>query len=128
LVLSALGGAEASAPAEHLAAGARDLRDIFRASLVQSHRRWRARATGLVPAWNHRAKATVLVLLMLFGRVTERFSSDFTTYGIIGIASLVASLVPLTAAQRVANRANGQSFLDQGDSDVEHEDEGEEEE
>jgi len=65
---------------------------------------------------------------MLFGRVTERFSSDFTTYGIIGIASLVASLVPLTAAQRVANRANGQSFLDQGDSDVEHEDEGEEEE
>jgi hypothetical protein len=68
-----------------------------------------ARMTRVRPAWNPNSQANAYVLLVLAGRVTAQLSSDDLSGILIDLALSAASLVPLVAAQRVANLANRRS-------------------
>jgi hypothetical protein len=82
-----------------------------------------ARAVGISPRWKPGSQATLFVLLVLAGRTLGNLGSD----GQVIVVSLVInalSILPLVAAQRLANRANGQTLLEPeaGDEDEDEDD------
>jgi len=70
-----------------------------------------ARATGDSPRWNSQTQATMFVVMVIAARVLLRVSSDVAPL-IAGLALRAATVLPLFQAQRVANLANGRSFVD----------------
>jgi len=80
-----------------------------------------ARATGVSTRWSHSTQATSYVLLLLGLRVLGGFPSGSLSF-VFHIAALFAISLPLVAAQRVANRANGRTLLDEDDAEDDEED------
>jgi hypothetical protein len=83
-----------------------------------------ARATGVSTKWKHRSQATLYLMLALVGGFRGSFGSDVLPF-IASLALNAASILPLIAAQRVANLANGRPFLleDADDEDENSDDE-----
>jgi hypothetical protein len=107
---------------------ARGLFDIF-----FTHRLFKgidegARAAGLSPAWNPGSQATTYVVLVLVSRSMLRADTDEMTALAVGLALLTASVLPLVAAQRVANLANDRPELVDEDEDEDEDEDGDEDE
>jgi hypothetical protein len=70
-----------------------------------------ARATGVTPRWNAQSQATMYVVMVLVARVILRLSSETAALA-AGLALSAAAVLPLLAAQRVVNLANGRTLDD----------------
>lgn len=72
-----------------------------------------ARATGISPRWKHGSQATLYVLLAIVAHLLKSSGQTF----VVSFALNVLTLLPLTAAQRLANLANGHTLLVAEDDD-----------
>ncbi|HYQ03412.1 MAG TPA: hypothetical protein VER96_32280 [Polyangiaceae bacterium] len=75
-----------------------------------------ARATGVSTRWSPSTQATSYVMLVLGLRIFGSFAFGVESL-VFQIAALVAIVIPLVAAQRVANLANGRTLLDEDDAE-----------
>jgi hypothetical protein len=75
-----------------------------------------ARATGVSTKWKHRSQATLYVTLAIVAGFRGSFGSSVLPF-IATLALNAASILPLSAAQRVANLANGRPFLMEDEDD-----------
>lgn len=85
------------------------LRAIFNVFFV--HRLFKAmdfsaRASGFSPSWNAGSQATLFVLLSIVSWVADRGSSSVAG-SLISFAFGIATILPIIAAQKVANLASG---------------------
>jgi hypothetical protein len=68
-----------------------------------------ARASGVSPNWNHGSQASLYFVVVFSSRILQNLSSGGLVL-VVALAANAVSILPLVAAQRVANLANGRTL------------------
>ena len=81
-----------------------------------------ARDSGLKPSWDPNARATTYVLLLIVSRLVARWGPDELAGTVVTVAFEIAALVPLSAAQQVANLIGHHAEQGEHEDDEDEED------